>query len=109
MRRSGFVLSVLTAAGLLGGQPAHAFSVSGSAGLNASNAAQLRDPDEQVEHIANGSGPEVSSTWTDRSITSSGALSAGSAVAPGPDRWSRSWYGPSLVIAGRWTYPPSRP
>ena len=108
MKRTAVALSVVAASLLLALPSAHAFQVSGQSGTNAGSGAQLRDPDEQAEHIANGSGPELSSSWTDRPIVSSGP--AGSSAPPATaQRWSNQWYAPGLIIGDRWNYPPSKP
>ena len=107
MNRTAVALSVLAASLLLALPSAHAFQVSGQSGTNADSGAQLRDPDEQAEHLANGSGPELSSSWADRPIVSSGP--AGGSAPSAAQRWSNQWYAPGLIIGDRWSYPPSKP
>jgi hypothetical protein len=88
----------------LGLHPASALTLTGTGGVNAGNAAQFRDPDEQAAHIANGGGPSSSATWADRTIQSE----TSSAVAPIPLR-PNPWPAPGLIIGDHWQYPPTKP
>jgi hypothetical protein len=107
MRPSRLILSAVAVTALLGLRPAVALTVTGQTGINAGNASQFSDPDDQAAHIANGGGPSMSATWADRTITSRAA--ATTSTIPAAPRWSNSWYAPGLIIGDHWHYPPTAP
>ncbi len=107
MRPSRLVLSAVAVAALLGLRPAAALTVSGQTGINAGNASQFSDPDEQAARIANGGGPSMSATWADRAITASPVTTT--STLPAAPRWSKSWYAPGLILGDRWHYPSTAP
>jgi hypothetical protein len=107
MRSSRVALSAIAVVALLGLHPAVALTLTNPGGINAGNASQFSDPDNQAAHIANGDGPSMSATWADRPIAAGAAPTTG--AIPSAPRWSNSWYAPGLIIGDRWHYPPSAP